>query len=521
DADQTTGQTGVISLAIGEVSEDNDAGIEDPGTASLGDRVWFDENRDGLLNDGELGAEGVEVTLTGAGLDGEFGTADDTTATQTTDENGEYLFEDLDAGDYQVTFGTLDGYGFTTASDDPAEDVDGDSDAGAGGVTDTISLEIGEDERDVDAGLVELLGSIGDTVWFDTNENGQLDDDEDGADGVEVKLIGAGDDGVIGSRDDVVLETTTTANGGQYLFDNLSAGTYAVMFGTLTGFGFTQPGFAADDVVDGDSDAGDGGMTDAIVLSPGEDEDDIDAGLVELLGSIGDTVFFDVDGNGFQNEGEFGAEGVEVKLITAGDDGVFGTADDVIEATTTTDSSGKYLFDDLSAGDYKVMFGTLDGFTFTEEGAAPDGDVNGDSDAGAGGMTDIITLGPDEDQLNIDAGLVRETGTAALGDTIWLDLFGNGLLDDFEATIDGITVQLKDENGDVIAEQVTSNGGQYLFDELVAGTYSVAVLKPQLGDTVTLVNPNGTTETITLEEGGIEGFELTAQDAGDDTLDSD
>ena len=60
-----------------------------------------------------------------------------------------------------------------------------------------------------------------------------------------------------------------------------------------------------------------------------------------------------------------------------------------------------------------------------------------------------------------------------------------------------ITVQLKDQSGTVIATQVTSNGGQYLFDNLSAGTYSVAVVKPVIGDTVIFVNPDGSTEMVT------------------------
>ena len=55
------------------------------------------------------------------------------------------------------------------------------------------------------------------------------------------------------------------------------------MFGTLAGFGFTAEGAAADDAVDDDSDAGLlDGMTDEFILSIGEAERDVDAGLVAL-----------------------------------------------------------------------------------------------------------------------------------------------------------------------------------------------------------------------------------------------
>ncbi len=49
------------------------------------------------------GAGGVTVTLIGAGPDGLFGTADDTTATTTTGPDGSYSFVGLAAGSYRVT----------------------------------------------------------------------------------------------------------------------------------------------------------------------------------------------------------------------------------------------------------------------------------------------------------------------------------------------------------------------------------------------------------------------------------
>ncbi|MEO0605408.1 MAG: SdrD B-like domain-containing protein, partial [Myxococcota bacterium] len=56
--------------------------------ASLGDLVFSDDDGDGVQDDDEAGVEGVTVTLTGAGADGIIGTADDTTDTTTTDDDG-------------------------------------------------------------------------------------------------------------------------------------------------------------------------------------------------------------------------------------------------------------------------------------------------------------------------------------------------------------------------------------------------------------------------------------------------
>ncbi|MCE4958101.1 SdrD B-like domain-containing protein, partial [Macrococcoides caseolyticum] len=73
----------------------------------LGDKVWFDADKDGIQDTNEAGIPGVTVTLT---------KPDGSTVTTTTDANGNYVFTDLPNGDYTVTFGTPDGYNGPTIS---------------------------------------------------------------------------------------------------------------------------------------------------------------------------------------------------------------------------------------------------------------------------------------------------------------------------------------------------------------------------------------------------------------------
>lgn len=70
--------------------------------------------------------------------------------------------------------------------------------------------------------------------------------------------------------------------------------------------------------------------------------------------SIGDTVWYDVDGDGVQDQDEPGIAGVTVNLVEAGEDGELGTGDDVIFAPQITDDNGYYNFPDLSPGLYRV-----------------------------------------------------------------------------------------------------------------------------------------------------------------------
>lgn len=144
DASTTTGRTGTISLEIGEISSDNDAGLRDPGTASLGNFVFFDADKDGIQDGGEAGVANVTVTL--------YNAAGVAIATTVTNAAGEYLFTGLKAGTYAVGFTEKAGYDFTAA--DVGSDAS-DSDANAvTGLTGPITLGIGESNLTVDAGLV-------------------------------------------------------------------------------------------------------------------------------------------------------------------------------------------------------------------------------------------------------------------------------------------------------------------------------------------------------------------------------
>jgi hypothetical protein len=90
-----------VTLGPGEMNDDVDFGYQ--GTGSIGDAVFFDRDRDGVFDADEQGIGGVTVTLTEAGPDGVFGTADDIDLGSTvTDANGFYTFGNLPAGNYLV-----------------------------------------------------------------------------------------------------------------------------------------------------------------------------------------------------------------------------------------------------------------------------------------------------------------------------------------------------------------------------------------------------------------------------------
>jgi len=113
--------------------------------------------------------------------------------------------------------------------------------------------------------------SVGDKVWYDDNENGIQDAGENGVENVLVRLFDCSDN---------LIATTNTNINGEYLFDNLAAGTYKIEFANIpSGYVFTQQDQGGDDTKDSDVDVNTG-KTDCFTLGNSENKTDIDAGIV-------------------------------------------------------------------------------------------------------------------------------------------------------------------------------------------------------------------------------------------------
>lgn len=65
-----------------------------------------------------------------------------------------------------------------------------------------------------------------------------------------------------------------------------------------------------------------------------------------------------------------------------------------------------------------------------------------------------------------------------LGDLVWMDLNGNGLFDAGEQGVPGVTVQVRDEDGVVVATVTTDAAGRWSVTGLPAGDYTVHIPAP-------------------------------------------
>ena len=223
--------------------------------------------------------------------------------------------------------------------------------------------------------------------------------------------------------------------------------------------------------------------------------------------AIGDFTWIDTNRDGIQDKGESVLPGVTVELIQGGK----------VIATTKTNADGRYLFDELPAGEYQVKFTLTEDqqklYTFTTQNSGKDGAADSDADRKTG-LTTKIVLGEANKNLTKsyehgkvkategidptwDAGVVLKS--YAIGDYTWIDENNNGVQDEGEEILPGVTVELI-KDGKVIDSTVTDKNGLYRFDDLLAGEYQVKF-------------------TLTKEQQ--KEFRFTEQTAGsDDALDS-
>ncbi|WP_208300297.1 SdrD B-like domain-containing protein [Prosthecobacter fusiformis] len=383
-----------------------------PDLVSVGNLVWFDEDKDGQQDGGEPGISGATLTLyNDAGTTRSLDAYRDTVAIQTTGGSGQYEFINLLPRDYNISVSVASGQGYITATgglDPDADASNTDSNgtvvrshtttsprftlapnteptADGGGTPDGLNADDDNGNLTVDFGFIKPI-AVGNVIFHDLDNDGGYDVGE-GVNGVTVQLFTQGDDPLTATA----VATTTTVMDGTYLFSNLSPGTYFVFLPPasfnpaapldgLVSIGGT-PGYLRDD------DNGDDGLdsvtfattgirSDPVVLALGgqptdagyevgylntsDDPYDSDVNLTidfgfwsetELVG-IGNVVFIDTNGNGVYNTGE-GLNGVTVELFESGQS--LATRPIATAVTSTVSGvTGIYGFPNLTPGTYIV-----------------------------------------------------------------------------------------------------------------------------------------------------------------------
>ncbi len=421
---------GRITLTSGQVAVDYDFCERPP--AEISGFVFVDDNGDCLHDPNEMSLSGVTIRL----VDSQGREI----AITTTDRNGRYQFVDIPPGTYTIIEDQPEGY-FEGAA----------TPGSAGGRAETpsrigsITLEAGQIAVEYDF-CERPPAEISGFVFVDRNADCVRDQGESSISGVRVELL---------DSTGRVIATTTTDASGQYRFTDLPEGSYTVR--ETQPIGFLQGGQRAG------SKGGDDSRQDLISSIPISFGDRLTQyNFCELEpSSIAGRVFVDYDNDCVRDDDEPSISNVAIELY----DGA-----GRLVATTRTDSSGQYIFQNLPPGQYRIVETQPDGFF---GGNAMPGSGGGRSEGG-----DIITdisIGPGSTLVEYN---FCELLPGSISGSVWRETDLNRRRDAEDLPIAGVLISLIDTSGATLATTRTDAQGQYHFAGLRPGVYAIREQQP-------------------------------------------
>jgi|GEM_PF-2638828 len=281
-------------------------------------------------------------------------------------------------------------------------------------------------------------GFIGDFVWEDLNRDGIQDPGEPGLEGVTVDLY---------DSDDNLIATLVSDVNGRFSFEGVQPGRYYLKFSPPPGYNVTLPGQGLAAL---NSDVGFDRETAIFTLGANDIDFSVDGGFYRT-GSIGDYVWLDSDGDGYQDDNEPPVPNIRIELLDMNGE---------LLASTVSDANGFYSFTNIPPGDYLITYEMPEGYGFAPYKASLETDRDSDIDPMTG-RSDIISLLSGQVNESVDIGMSQSCDYVASVDMIAPDCgTTNGSI---TVTIDGNSAPYTYawSNGETTAEITDLDTGTY------------------------------------------------------------
>ena len=404
---------------------------------------WYDSKSNGLYEDGEPPLPGVRIELDGEKNGLHFETLSGV--------DGTWFIDRVAPAAYKLTVHVPDGMMFTRAANKNGK-KNTFSREGVSVASRRLDLNDNDSKDRQYIGFV-WAGQVSGRCFLDANYNGVYDEGEEPMPGVKITAIR--------QSSDEEIAVTHSGEDGTYVLTGLRGNTYK-MRAVLPQDGSDFTKVVKDPL--GNHFAARPGRRENFwkdyVLADGEQRE-MNVGVI-YPGSITGTVYLDNDFSGGLNGKEKIISGFLVTLLDEKGNKV--TSD-------KTSVKGKYELTDVPPGNYTLSVTALKGYAFTKAG---EGNVILNRTNGEG-YSETISIGLGDHKKNLDIGMIQP-GTVT--GSVFADRNDNGVRDDGENGLTGVTVRLMSEEGEAFRAEIGEDGN-YLFDAVMPGSYWLEYTLPE------------------------------------------
>ncbi len=404
---------------------------------------WFDENGDGLFNDGEKVLPGIKIELNGVKNGLHYETL--------SGEDGNWYIDRVAPAAYNLTAHAPDGMMFARGSSkNGRRNVLTKEGTGVG--SRRVDLNDKESKESQYIGFV-WAGQIKGICFLDANYNGIYDEGEAPMPGVKVTAIK--------QSKDAEIAVTYSGKDGTYVLTGLRGNTYK-MRAVLPQDGSDFTRVVSDPL--GNHFAARPGRRENFwkdfVLADAQQRE-MNVGVIYPATMTG-KVYLDSDFSGTLNGKEKIVSGYLVKLLDLKGNTV---------ATDKTSIKGKYELVDVPPGDYTLSVTALKDYAFTKYG---EGNVILNRTNGEG-YSETIHLDLGEKKDGMDIGMILP---GVVTGSVFADRNDNGVQDSGEKGLKGVIVKLMSEEGEAFRAEIREDGN-YLFDAVMPGIYRLEYELPE------------------------------------------